>query len=88
MVSVQNAAHGSKTHENWISVGNKSLKSMFGIIWVRALGSGSGLGLWARALGSGSELRALDSGLWASPLGCWLGGGGGPRPAEARPRTI
>ena len=30
MVSVQNAAHGSKTHANWVSAGNKSLKSMFG----------------------------------------------------------
>ncbi len=88
MVSVQNAAHGSKTHENWVSVGNKSLKSMFGIIWVRALGSGSGLGLWARALGSGSELRALDSGLWGSPLGCCPGGGGRQSPPEAQGRTI
>ena len=84
MVSVQNAAHGSKTHENWVSVGNKSLKSMFGIIWVRALGSGSGLGLWARALGSGSELRALDSGLWGSPLGFRLGGGGRQSPSRLR----
>jgi hypothetical protein len=75
VVSVQNAAHGSKTHENWVSVGNKS-------------GSGSGLGLWARALGSGSELRALDSGLWGSPLGCWPGGGGRQSPAEAQARTI
>ena len=88
MVSVQNAAHGSKTHENWVSVGNKSLKSMFGIIWVRALGSGSGLGLWARALGSGSELRALDSWLWGSPLGCCPGAGAGPSPAEGQPTTI
>ncbi len=74
MVSVQNAAHGSKTHENWVSVGNKSLKSMFGIIWVRALGSGS-------------ELRALDSGLWGSSLGCWPGGGGRQSPPEARETT-
>ena len=74
MVSVQNAAHGSKTHENQVSVGNKS-------------GSGSGLGLWARALGSGSELRALDSGLWGSPLGCGPGAGAGPSPAEAQATT-
>ncbi len=52
MVSVQNAAHGSKTHENWVSVGNKS-------------GSGSGLGLWARDLSLGLLILGSGVRLWA-----------------------
>ena len=65
---MQNAAHGSKTHENLVSVGNKSLKSMFGIIWVRALRSGSGLGLWARDLSLGLLILGSGVRLWAVAL--------------------
>ena len=58
MVSVQNAAHGSKTHENWVSVGNKS-----------GSGSGSGLGLWARDLSLGLLILGSGLRLWAVGLG-------------------
>ena len=51
---MQNAAHGSKTHENWVSVCKKLLKSLFYNLVVSArdlsLGLfilGSGVRLWA-----------------------------------------